>query len=448
MLNNLRVLHRFNDYFGNPKGSTLGLLTALYSIGSIISLPVVPFVADHMGRKAAIAFGCVVMVTGALIQGTATGLTRFMVGRSLIGFGNSLAQLSSPLLLTELCHPQHRGRVTATYNCLWNVGAIMCTWLTFGTKRLDNNYSWRIPALTQALPSIVQLLFIFFIPESPRWLVARGRNQEALNILGKYHANGDNNDPTVQYEFQEIRETLQIEFQYQTSSSYLDFFRTRGNRYRLLLLASLGLFSQWSGNGLVSYYATDVYNSIGIKDADMQLGLNGGIVLMSLIVSVSCSLLVDRVGRRPLFIAATAAMGVSFIIWTVACSFQEEKHSIPAGRTVIAFIWVFQFAYSVAWTGLLVAYTVEILPFKIRAKGLMIMNVFIQVALTINQYVNPLGFQHLKPTWKLYTIYAVSIEIRESVASWVPLLIHRLDLDFLRTYLRLLSIHRDTRTYT
>lgn len=251
MLNNLRMLHRFNDYFGNPTGSALGFLTALYSIGSIISLPVVPFVADHMGRKAAIALGCIVMITGAIIQGTAKGLTNFMVGRSLMGFGNSLAQLSSPLLLTEICHPQHRARVTATYNCLWYSGAIVCTWLTFGTKRLDSNWSWRIPALGQALPSIVQLLFLAFIPESPRWLVARGRNQEALNILGKYHANGDIDDPDVQYEFREIRETLQIEFQYQTSSSYLDFFRTPGNRYRLLLLASLGLFSQWSGNGLV-----------------------------------------------------------------------------------------------------------------------------------------------------------------------------------------------------
>jgi hypothetical protein len=71
-------------------------------------------------------------------------------------------------------------------------------------------------------------------------------------------------------------------------------------------------------------------------------------------------------------------------------------------------IWIFSVAYALAWSGLLVAYTVEILPFKIRAKGLMIMNLFIQVALTINQYVNPLGFDHLHPTWKLYTIYAVS----------------------------------------
>lgn len=298
--------------------------------------------------------------------------------------------------------------MTAVYNCLWNVGAIACTWLTFGTKRFENDWSWRVPALSQAFPSIIQLIFIFFIPESPRWLIAKGRNEEALNILGKYHANGDLTHPTVQYEFHEIKETLRIEFQYQNSSSYLDFFRTRGNRYRLLLLASLGLFSQWSGNGLISYYATDVYDSIGITDKDMQLCLSGGLTMMSLIVSVTCALLVDRFGRRPLFIAATASMCVCFVMWTIASSQQERRHSVPAGRAVIAMIWVYSFAYALAWTGLLVAYTVEILPFKIRAKGLMVMNVFIQVALAVNQWVNPFGFQHLKPTWKFYSIYAVS----------------------------------------
>ncbi|KAF2468806.1 general substrate transporter [Lindgomyces ingoldianus] len=407
MLNNLRILNTWTDYFGNPTGSLLGLLTALYSIGSIASLPVTPFLADHFGRKIAIALGCIIMIVGAAVQGAATNLKMFMAGRFFMGFGNSLAQLSSPLLLTELCHPQHRGRVTAIYNCLWNVGAIICTWLTFGTKRIDNNWSWRIPALTQAFPSIIQLAFIFFIPESPRWLIAKERNDEALQILGKYHANGDINNPTVQFEYHEIKETLRLEFQYQKSSSYLDFFKTKGNRYRLLLLASLGLFSQWSGNGLVSYYATDVYKSIGITNSDTQLGINGGLTILSLIVSVSCALLVDRVGRRPLFITATASMCVTFILWTICSSEQETKHSEAAGRAVIAFIWIFSVAYALAWSGLLVAYTVEILPFKIRAKGLMLMNFFIQVALTINQYVNPLGFDHLKPNWKFYTIYSV-----------------------------------------
>jgi len=144
------------------------------------------------------------------------------------------------------------------------------------------------------------------IPESPRWLMSKDRTDEALATLGKYHANGNTEDPTVQFEYLEIKETLRLEFLYKKTSSYLDFLKTRGNRYRLLLIASLGLFSQWSGNGLVSYYATNVYDSIGITNSDSQLGINGGLTILSLIVSVTCAMLCDKVGRRPLFIAATA----------------------------------------------------------------------------------------------------------------------------------------------
>ncbi|KAF2758416.1 general substrate transporter [Pseudovirgaria hyperparasitica] len=405
MLNNLRILDTWKNYFGDPTGSDLGLLTALYSIGSIASLPITPFIADHFGRKPAITIGCLIMCLGAGIQGGAKNLAMFSAGRFMMGFGNSLAQLSSPLLLAEICHPQHRGRVTAIYNCLWNVGAIVCTWLTFGTKRIDTDWSWRVPTLTQAFPSIIQLVFIFWIPESPRWLISKDRHGEALTMLAKYHANGNENHPTVQFEYREIRETLRLEFSAKSNSSYLDFLKTRGNRYRLLLIASLGLFSQWSGNGLVSYYATDVYNSIGITASDTQLGLNGGLTILSLIVSVSCALLVDRIGRRPLFLAATSGMLATFVVWTIASSQQQEHGNKAAGQAVIAMIWIFSVCYALAWSGLLVAYTVEILPFKIRAKGLMIMNFWIQAALTINQYVNPLGFDHLKPNYKLYIIY-------------------------------------------
>ncbi|OCT44144.1 Lactose permease [Cladophialophora carrionii] len=405
MLNNIRILPQWTEYFNDPQGSNLGLLTALYSIGSIASLPVVPFVADRFGRKIAIIGGCIIMIIAAAIQGASQNLAMFKGGRFLMGFGNSMAQLSSPLLLTELVHPQHRGRITAIYNCLWNLGAIINTWLSFGTKHIGSEWSWRIPTIIQGAPSVIQIIFIWWIPESPRWLISRDRGDEALAVLSKYHANGNSAHPTVQFEYAEIKETLRLEFIAKKTSSYLDFGRTKGNRYRFLLVASLGLFSQWSGNGLISYYSTDIYKSIGITNANTQLELNGGMVIMSLIVSCTCALLCDRVGRRPLFLAATLGMLLCFIIWTICSAIYQDTGNKAAGQAVIAFIWIFNFSYALAWSGLLVAYTVEIMPFKIRAKGLMIMNFWVQVALVINQYVNPLGFQHLQPNWKLYTIY-------------------------------------------
>jgi hypothetical protein len=74
-------------------------------------------------------------------------------------------------------------------------------------------------------------------------------------MLAKYHADGNINDPIVQFEYAEIKETLRLEFLAKKTSSYLDFFRSKGNRYRFILVISLGVFSQWSGNALFSYYA-------------------------------------------------------------------------------------------------------------------------------------------------------------------------------------------------
>ena len=134
--------------------------------------------------------------------------------------------------------------------------------------------------------------------------MSKDRSGEALNMLAYYHADGNDNDPTVQFEYAEIKETIRLEFLAKKTSSYLDFFRTKGNRYRLALIISLGLISQWSGNALISYYATIIYSGAGITGTAPQLGLNAGNQVLSLIVSISCALLVDRVGRRPLFLAA------------------------------------------------------------------------------------------------------------------------------------------------
>jgi MFS family permease len=194
----------------------------------------------------------------------------FIAARFFVGFGTSLSQNAAPLLLTEICHPQHRARVTAIYNTFYNVGSIAATWITFGTFSIKNEWSWRIPSLVQALPSLVQFCLIWLVPESPRWLISQDRNEEALEILAKYHANGNCNDPAVIFEYAEIRETIHREQIAGKTSRYVDFIKTKGNRYRLFLLVTAGFFSQWSGNGLTSYYFGEIMISIGVTDRKTQ----------------------------------------------------------------------------------------------------------------------------------------------------------------------------------
>ncbi|KAI1827069.1 general substrate transporter [Xylaria intraflava] len=409
--NAVQISSEWQAFFGSPSGSQLGLLAALYQIGSVVSIPITPILCDHLGRKTPIAIGCLIMIVGAIVQATSQSIGAFMGGRLLLGFGNSLAQLSSPMLLAEIAHPQHRGRLTAVYNCLYNVGAIIVSALSLGTNFISSNWAWRIPALVQAFPSVIQILFIWWVPESPRWLMAHDKHEKAFDILVRYHANGDVNNPTVQFEYQEIKETIKLEMDAKSNSSYFDFLKTKGNRYRLVVLISLGFFSQWSGNAIISNYSNELYSQAGVNGANQKFGLQTGSNALSLVVSVTVATLIDKFGRRPIFLTATAGMFVVFIFWTLSSGLYGELRLPGAQNALIFFIWAHSFFYAVAWSGLLVAYAIEILPYKLRAKGIMILNICVQIALLLNNYANPVAFAFFGQDhdWKLYIIYTVWI---------------------------------------
>ena len=119
--------------------------------------------------------------------------------------------------------------------------------------------------------TIIDINIFLGVPESPRWLVSKERYNDALHTLAYYHANGDEQNATVQFEYREIKDTIRLEMQHQKNSSYLDFMRTPGNRYRLAILVSLGIISQYSGNALFSNYTSLIYNSMGITEQNKKI---------------------------------------------------------------------------------------------------------------------------------------------------------------------------------
>ncbi|CAG7942943.1 unnamed protein product [Penicillium salamii] len=412
MLNTSQNLDAWQTYFNTPTGSELGLMNAIYQIGSLVSFPFVPFLADRWGRKLPIFLGCLLMILGGLLGTFCNGYGMYVAGRLLLGIGNSLAQMASPILLTEIAHPQHRGKVTTIYNCLWNLGALVVAWLAWGTMQIHSDWSWRVLTLLQIFPAVIQLVFIYWVPESPRWLVSKERYEEALSTLAYYHGNGDQNNTTVQFEYREIKETISLEMQYKNNSSYLDFMKTKGNRYRLALLISLGIISQYSGNALFSNYMSLIYNSMGITDQNKKIPLNGGQTLLSLIVSLSCAFFVDRFGRRLLFLVSTVGMVLMFLAWTIVSSVYERTHDVKTtGYPQVVFVWLFSVFYAIAWSGLLVAYALEILPYRLRAKGIMIMNLTVQASLVLGNYTNPIAWENLPHHWNLSLIYTIWIFI-------------------------------------
>ncbi|KAF2677190.1 general substrate transporter [Lentithecium fluviatile CBS 122367] len=384
--------------------SHLGLLGAFPGFGGFAVLLFTPYIADICGRRMGTAIGCAIVILGAAIQACpprSNPDAMFLAGRFIMGMGGNLTNATCPLLITEVAHPRHRGRMTTIYNTAWYLGAILAAWTTFGTlNHIDGDLSWRLPTGLQCgMPGIL-LLTVYMLPESPRWLIAKGKYTKANAILTKYHGNGEETG-FVSWEFSEISQTLELEKAAASSSGWYELVRTPGNRKRCFLIIATAIFSQCSGNGLVSYYLAAVLNTIA--------AINGGLTIWCWLVSLGCAFLVDRVGRRTLFLGAGVGMLIAFTVWTVCSAVYEKTGNSSAGSAVLAMIFLFYGAAGLAWPGLTVSYTVEILPFNIRAKGLTLCFVFTSLAGIFNQYVNPIGLNAL--AWKFYFVYIAVLVI-------------------------------------
>ena len=178
---------------------------------------------DYGGRKWTIFVGCLVVVIAGLVQCLSVNIRMFTAARFLIGLGSGFSGLASPLLITETAHPCERGKITALYNTQYYFGAFLGGWITFGTLYIPSNWSWRLPSLLQACPSFVQLCLVILLPESPRWLMSRGKEDKALQIIAKYHANGNTDDPMVRFEMAEMRASIKLNEQ---KGRWKDLFAT------------------------------------------------------------------------------------------------------------------------------------------------------------------------------------------------------------------------------
>lgn len=175
-----------------------------------------------------------------------------------------------------------------------------------------------------------------------------------------------------------------------------ELWSTKGNRHRLLIVVTAGLFSQTAGSGIVSYYIFLVLSQIGIKDANTQLVLNGCLTIFNMCIATSMAFTVDKFGRRPLFLAATFGMCLAMTGWTIASQQYQVHSSTTAGRAVIALIFVFSFFYNLAWSGLLIGYVVEISPFYLRSRYLTVMLLSVAAGLFFSNYVNPVALEKVR----------------------------------------------------
>lgn len=272
-------------------------------------------------------------------MGVCNELDLIPTGRVVLGAGGAISKIVAPCLLQEIAHPRLRSVVGSYYYGTYYVGATVSAWLCVAGLYVKGDWAWRFPCLVQILGPLLVMGILAMAPESPRFMLKKGQADKARMTLAKYHANGDEEDPLVQWEFNEILVALQEE-ERQDKSSYLDFFKTPGNRRRLVAIISLCLGTAWVGNGLVSFYLTPVLNSVGITAAIQTSSLNAGLNMFNLMMAWLAAANVERFGRRPLFFTSLIGMFLSYsAVMGLSAGFAITKNA-SIGVAAVPFLFM------------------------------------------------------------------------------------------------------------
>ncbi|KAM0748181.1 general substrate transporter [Meredithblackwellia eburnea MCA 4105] len=402
LLTGLQSLPQWNKFFGSPSGTKLGLISASLFFPAIPCAFISDKLGEYTGRRPQVWFGATLIIIGALVNSLGHSLGTFVAGRAIIGAGGGFAKVMAPSLLQEITHPRLRPIMAAVFYCFYYTGSTLSAWLCFGTLHMKGNWAWRTPSLFQIFGPLLVIVITLTAPESPRWLVKHGKKDQAMQILAKYHANGKVDDPLVQLEYSEICTAIELEEQ-SNQVSYLDFFRTRGNFHRIMVVILIAFGTNWVGNGIVSYYLSPILKSIGITSPVQQTGINAGLAMFNLVVATVGAFQVERFGRRPLWLGSTIGMFFSYVIIMALAATFAIKHNKHAGTAVVPFLFIFYGCYDFGWTPLPYSYCTEILPFNMRTKGMAIFVATQAVGNAFNQFVNPIALKAL--VWKYYGVY-------------------------------------------
>lgn len=203
---------QYQDYFSFSESGTpaTGIVYAIYTIGNLVGSFVAGPATDFRGRKWGMFIGCSIIMVGACVQATCTNLGGFMGGRFVLGFGVAITSTAGPAYVSEMAHPVYRGVCTGVFNTFWYVGGIPGSFVPYGTSRIDGSQAWRIPVWLQMVFTGVVLVSSPFLPETPRWLIANDRHEEALDTMAKFHGEGSRHSPIVMLEYKEMVEDISV----------------------------------------------------------------------------------------------------------------------------------------------------------------------------------------------------------------------------------------------
>ncbi|RVD88243.1 uncharacterized protein DFL_002435 [Arthrobotrys flagrans] len=395
----------FISRFGNDPDE-IGAVVSTFTGGGFIGAFIASYLSDWYGRRITISIATVIFLLGACLQTAAQSLAYLWSGRAITGAGVGILVMIVPLYQAELAHPSIRGRITALQQFMLGIGALIATWAGYGTYiHLSDDGQWRIPLALQMVPAIVLGTCIFFMPESPRWLIDKGRTEKGLAVLAQLHANGDQTDAFVRAEFEAIQMSITVEHDNE-AKKWSQLITNKLNFKRLFIAVSVQGSIQMTGVSFIQYYAPSIFKEIGISTSTTLL-LQAINSIIALIAQFCCIMFIDRFGRRWVLILGNLVNMVAWIIVTaLVAEYGGRTDATGAHWAFIIMTWLYQFSFSFACGPLSWIIPAEIFNTATRSKGVAIATMTSFATNTLIGQVSPIALQNVG--WKYFMFFIIA----------------------------------------
>ncbi|OJJ61781.1 hypothetical protein ASPSYDRAFT_75794 [Aspergillus sydowii CBS 593.65] len=399
-----------HDLVGPTKTKTLSTVTAIYDVGCFLGAILAFTVGERLGRRKALLLGSTIMAVGAILQTTSFSLPQMFVGRIISGIGNGVNTATAPIWQTETSQLKWRGKLVMLEMMMNIAGYAFVNWINYGLSFAGGAVAWRFPLALQLLFIAILWSTTPWLPESPRWLLAHGREEEAIKVLSCLEAK-EPTDPFVITQRNEIE--FAIQYERENAVPWRDLLKSRPNDTnslrRLLLGAGSQFMQQFGGINIMSYYLPTVLTkSVGLGEETARL-LTACNAISYFIFSGLAAVLVERMGRRGLMLLSTFGQFICFLVITILLSFAESSstgNGQAFGSASVAFIFLFHASFGIGMLGVPWLYPTEINSLPMRTKGAAVATATDWITNFVIVEITPIGIQNIG--WKFWIVWTIT----------------------------------------
>lgn len=338
------------------------VIVSILSAGTFFGALTASPVADYIGRRMGLILStAIVFNLGVILKTAATEIPMFTAGRFFAGFGVGLISALIPLYQSETSPKWIRGTIVGAYQLAITIGLLLAAIVNNSTKARQDTGCYRIPIGVQFAWSIILVGGMLILPETPRYLIKRGKPEEAAKSLARLRRL-DISHPALIEELSEIEANHQYELSL-GKATYLDCIKGNLGK-RLITGCGLQALQQLSGVNFIFYYGTEFFKESGVSNPFTASLVTG---LVNVICTFPGLYLVEKWGRRPLLLFG--AIGMCFSQFVVAIVGVTTDSDV-ANKVLIAFVCIYIFFFACSWGPVAWVVTGELFPLKVRAKSL------------------------------------------------------------------------------